>query len=78
MFKMKVKVSKRNVPTLLIERIKAGKNIKGIEIPDTYLASIENARKAEDRAVCRLALWIANQYPEVYEKQGLAEFVEDK
>lgn len=37
-----------------------------VEIPDSYMAALENARKAEERAVERLLLWLSVYEPDAF------------
>lgn len=78
MFRVKVQISIENTPTFVVDRLdySRGDVPNGIEIPDSYLAAIENARRAEDRAVKRLALWIANREPEYFENENLRSLLE--
>lgn len=75
-FSIKVKVTSQKCNRLILDRRELMRGSATIEIPDSYLAAIENARKAEIRGVQRLCLWIAEKHPDVYEKENLREFLE--
>ena len=78
MFKLKVIVKTKKLPVLTLTRIPTSKAKDAIDIPDTYLNAIENARKAEKRALHRLAAWVRDSHPGFYSEHKLHEFLEDE
>lgn len=76
-FTVKVKVGVEKNSRLYIERRLVARGDLVIEIPDTYLVNIENARKAEKRATERLGLWIAEKHPDVFEKTCMKALLEN-
>jgi len=78
MFKIKVKVKEKKLPVLTVERVIHSKAADVIDIPDTYLSAIENARKAEARAIHRLCVWTRLNHPGFYGENNLHRFLEDE
>ena len=78
MFKLKVKVKEKKLPVLTLERVATSKAVNAIDIPDTYLNAVENARKAEARAIHRLCVWTRLNHPGFYGENNLHRFLEDE
>jgi hypothetical protein len=78
MFRINVKVQNKKVPTLTVERATTTRAANAIAVPDSYLSAIENARKAEARAIHRLCMWTKLNHPTFFAENEMQAFMEDE